>query len=221
MWGVIATAVLLIGAFGAAASKDKTKENASAPASATTIASDDTNGEPDTSPETTVKKVTTTTAKKVTTTTSPPVGTRDNPVPLGLDVRAGDWNYLVIGYEADGIDGILHDINQFNDPAPPGKVTVRVRYRATYTGTGTGTPLFSITINLVGASGVTYGEASVCCTPKSDELGDQPETFNGGSIEGYIYYQVSSEDAAGQLLAFDPNVNYTDVPGGVGFFAVN
>ncbi len=48
---------------------------------------------------------------------------------------------------------------------------------------------------------------------------DQADTFNGGSVQGYLF--IPSDAAAGKILLFPPNITYTDVPGGVGFFAVN
>lgn len=156
-----------------------------------------------------------------TTTTAPAFGTRANPLPVGLTMPGGNFDYQIVAYENTGVDALIHGFNQFNDPPAAGKITVRVRVKATYAGEGAGSA-YSIQINLVGESGTTYGANNyVCCSDSADLLNDQPETFSGGAVEGWIYYQVSIEDAAGKFLAFDPNVNYTDVPGGVGFFAVN
>jgi len=171
---------------------------------------------------TTTEEPTTTRAPTTTaapTTTQPAVGTRENPVPLGTPIPADQWTYLVTGFEP-AVDPILMEINQFNEPAPPGQQYIRVRLRATYNGDGPGSPLF-LTINLVSPTGTTYAAVDPCCDPQVQQLTDQPETFAGGSVEGWIYYVVPNEDVFGKLLAFDPNVNYTDVPGGVGFFAVN
>lgn len=132
---------------------------------------------------------------------------------------AADWSLTATAFEVN-VDSFLHDVNQFNEPAPAGKITVRARFRAEYSGDGTGSPS-SIRINLVGTSGTTYGESGPCCSGEIDALEDQAETFAGGAVEGFIYYQMTPDDAAGKVLAFAPNVTYTDVPGGVGLFAVN
>lgn len=235
MWAMILACVVLVGALGAAAGGKDTKDSKGETTGGTQAAV------ATTSPRSTTTTVATTEAHtgdqrdlncgdgeqlidddsdgwgECQTT----FGTRDNPVPVGMTMPGGDFDYQIIAFENNGVDALIHDFNPYNDPPPAGKITVRVRVKATFTGTGAGSA-YGIQINLVGASGTTYGEnAYVCCTDSSDRLGDQPDTFNGGAIEGWIYYQVSIEDASGKLLAFDPNVNYTDVPGGVGFFAVN
>lgn len=165
---------------------------------------------------------TTTTAAPAATTTAAPaaaVGTRENPIPLGLPIPANPWTYTVTGFETS-VDGLIMNINEFNEPAPPDHQYVRVRIRASYDGSGVGNPLF-VTINLVDGSGTTYAPVSPCCPPEIGQLTDQPETFAGGSIEGWLYYVVPNLAVLGKFQAFDPSVNYTDVPGGVGFFAVN
>ena len=132
---------------------------------------------------------------------------------------AGDWTYTVVGYESQGVYDLLLGINQFNEPPPAGKRYVRARIRATWSGTGTGAPTF-IQINLVDSEQTISASVSPCCTPESDELRDQPDVFAGASAEGWLYYTVNDATADGRQLAFDPNVEYTDVPGGVGFFEV-
>lgn len=165
---------------------------------------------------------TTSTTSPAPTTTAPrssAVGTRDNPIPLGATIPGNEFNYTVVGFEP-AVDGLITQINQYNDPAPPDYQYVRVRVRAEYDGTGPGDPLF-ITINLVDEAGTTYLPVEPCCDPEIGLLTRQAETFAGGSVEGWLYYVIPNLSAFGKFLAFDPTVTYTDVPGGVGFFAVN
>jgi len=233
VWSLVVVGVLFLGAIGVATSGKNDADKAIAPATETTgpdetdesaqtvEAASDTTESPATDAPTTTEREVTTTIEQVTTTTEQAIGTRENPIPLGIGVPAGDWTYTVVAFEGGNIDALLNDINQFNDPPPVGKITVRVRYRLQFAGSGAGDARF-VDINLVGATGTTYGPYQyACCPPETDELIDQPETFSGGQVEGWVYYQITPEDAMGKLLAFDPNIEYTDVPGGVGFFQIN
>lgn len=233
VWGVALAAIAVVGAISVAAStgngkadSDASKAPTTASPAATAVTSEARSTTTSNPAATTTEKPTTTTSEEpttttelVTTTTVPAFGTRDNPIPLGIKVPAGDWGYTAVGFEV-GVDPFLQEVNQFNTPAPAGAVAVRVRILAEYSGEGTGSPR-GISVNLVGASGKTYGPSSPCCAGEIDALDDQAETFASGSVEGWIYYNISTDDATGKVLAFDPNINYTDVPGGVGFFAIN
>jgi hypothetical protein len=159
------------------------------------------------------------TEPSTTTTTIPPIGTRENPVPVGVAIAGGDWTYTVVGFEAT-VDDIVLDGNPASEPAPPDHQYVRARLRAAYSGSGVGDPR-TIDINLVDDAGATYRAANPCCGPEIDRLRSQPETFTGGAVEGWVYWVVPDLSVFGKFVAFDPNTSYTDVPGGVGFFAVN
>jgi outer membrane murein-binding lipoprotein Lpp len=193
-----------------AASSDENPPSTTEPATTTT-----------TERATTTTALTTTTSTTTTTTTIPVpvVGSRESPVPLGSPIPAGDWTYLVIGFEIEGVWNVVEEANQFNEPAPPGSQYVRLAVQATFTGDGAET-WAGRRINLVGTSGRTYSPADACCEgPPLDALRHQAETFNGGVSQGWVYFIVDEADVPGPWLAFDPDVDYTDVPGGVGFFA--
>jgi hypothetical protein len=151
--------------------------------------------------------------------TTPSIGTRENPVPAGITAPAGNWDMTITGYEP-GINAQAY--NQFNDPAPAGSEYVRVKVKATYTGEGTGSG-FDLSLNLVDPTAKTYDPASIAGGSGGDpqDFSSQPDTFKGGTIEGYFYYAIPSAQANAKLLVFPPNTSYSDVPGGVGFFAVN
>lgn len=161
------------------------------------------------------------TTERPTTTTAPPVGTLENPIPAGTPVPANDWTFTMIGFEGE-VDGSVAAANQFNDSAPDGSQWVRMRIRATYEGEGSGSPTFALRFNLAGQSGATYSEGLVASGSGADpgRLSDQPETYPGGTVEGWVYYVISDADAGAPILGFAPNITYTDVPGGVGFFQV-
>lgn len=162
---------------------------------------------------------TTSTEPAVTTTTAPAIGTRQNPLPVGLPIPAGDWELTVTGYET-GID--VRAFNPYNDPPPAGSIATRLKLSAKFSGEGTGSPA-SIRVNLVGPDGATYSSESVAGGSRGEpmDLASQTETFKGGTVTGDLYYFVPATTVNAKMLAFVPDVNYTDVPGGVGFFAVN
>ena len=106
-------------------------------------------------------------------------------------------------------------------PAGDGKVYSRLRLQAVYNGQGAGDPR-RLKVNLVSPTETIVGDVSPCCEPQRDMLTDQPETFAGGSVEGWIYYTVTAAELfEGSFVAFDPNADQTNVPGGVVFFFVN
>jgi hypothetical protein len=157
----------------------------------------------------------------VPTTTLPPVpGSRENPHPLGEPVPAGDWTYTVVAFEPN-VSELVAFLSANNEPAGDGKVYSRLRLKAVYNGQGAGDPR-KLKVNLVTPTETIVGDVSPCCKPQRDMLTDQPETFAGGSAEGWIYYAVTAADLfEGSFIGFDPNADQTNVPGGVVFFFVN
>jgi hypothetical protein len=170
---------------------------------------------------TTTVATTTTTIATTTTPSGPAVGTRENPFPLGAAVPAGDWTYQVVGFEPN-VNAQVHAINSSNPQPPSGAQYARLRLRATYHGPGTGDPR-SIEVNIVGPSNATYGRAPVSSGIGGDlqQITDQPAPPSGGAVEGYFYYVIKTSEAGAKLVGFDPNIHYSGVPGGVGFFAVS
>jgi hypothetical protein len=155
------------------------------------------------------------------TTTLPPVpGSRENPHPLGDPVPAGDWTYTVVAFEPN-VSELVAFLSPNNEPAGDGKVYSRLRLKAVYNGQSAGDPR-KLKVNLVSPTETIVGDVSPCCKPQRDMLTDQPETFAGGSAEGWIYYVVTAADLfEGSFVGFDPNADQTNVPGGVVFFFVN
>ncbi|HWM21854.1 MAG TPA: hypothetical protein VNO51_19335 [Ilumatobacteraceae bacterium] len=155
-----------------------------------------------------------------TTTLPPAPGSRENPIPLGRPIEAGDWTYTVVAFEPN-VSDLVAMLSANNDPAGDGKVYSRLRLKAVYNGQGAGDPR-KLGINLVSPAETIVGDESPCCKPQRDMLTDQPETFAGGSVEGWVYYVVTAAELfMGSFVAFDPNANQTNVPGGVVFFVVN
>ena len=196
---------------------------ASSDVSTTTIgqaASPESSTAPAASSSVTTAPTATTTTAATTTTTPPGPGSQGLPIPAGEPVPAGDWVYTVVNFEPN-VDPFVTQMDPDNPPAGEGKVYSRLRLRAEYRGQGAGEPRRLI-VNLLTSSGTTIGAADLCCEPTRDALSDQPATFNGGSVEGWWYYPVpATELFAGPIVAFDPNADQPNVPGGTVFFYVN
>ncbi|MGE3447575.1 MAG: hypothetical protein AB7H92_08350 [Microbacteriaceae bacterium] len=161
--------------------------------------------------------VTTASTGVETSASVPVVGSLQAPIPLGERVASGDWEYQVVGFES----GVDVGFNLYNERPPVGMEYVRVRVRARYLVAGVGQP-WLVRLNLAGSSGRTYGEAPIASGGggRADSLFEQPGAANGAFVEGWLYYLVSVEDAAGPLAAFDARAGASDVPGGVTFLAV-
>ncbi len=155
-----------------------------------------------------------------TTTLPPAPGSRENPHPLGEPVPAGDWTYTVVAFEPN-VSDLVAFLSPNNEAAGDGKVYSRLRLKAVYNGQGAGDPR-KLKVNLVSPTETIVGDVSPCCKPQRDMLTDQPETFAGGSAEGWIYYAVTAAELfEGSFVGFDPNADQSNVPGGVVFFFVN
>ena len=192
-----------------AANTTPNTESGDAPAGS--VAAGDTSTSASTPPESTAAP---------TTTLPPAPGSRENPIPLGREIEAGDWTYTVVAFEPN-VSDLVAMLSANNEPAGDGKVYSRLRLKAVYNGQGAGDPR-KLGINLVSPAETIVGDESPCCKPQRDMLTDQPETFAGGSVEGWVYYVVTAAELfMGSFVAFDPNANQTNVPGGVVFFVVN
>lgn len=212
MKGALVGLVVLLAGCGSAADETSVTVRAQAPAAKETTS---------TTRQTTTTTAPTTTTTRATTTTAPAIGSQANPVPAGVPIPAGDWEIAVTSYEPD-VTAFVLSLNQFNNPPAPGNVFSRVGVDATFTGTGLGSP-YQLQMNLIGASKQTYQPASGVAGGSGGEpaeVSDAAQAPTGAKVVGYIYYELTAADAAGPLLAFPPNVKYTDVPGGVGFFRV-
>jgi hypothetical protein len=155
-----------------------------------------------------------------TTTTTLPLGaTIDKPLPKGIDIPAGDWKLTFLDFNPNASAQVA-SYNRFNDTPPPGQHYVALHIRATWNGAGTGNPFAVPRINLIGTAKTSYQNTVVSSGSGGDARNfvEQGEAPPGGAIDGWLYYLVNDNDVG--LVAWLPNVTYTDIPGGIAYFAL-
>lgn len=131
--------------------------------------------------------------------------TRDNPLPLGTEVKSREWSVVVSSVTFDATDAVLAE-NMFNDPPQPGTEYIIVNYSVTYTGNDPNgqSPIF-VGVNYVTADGVTIdGTESLVVAPQ--EIDRLTTLYNGGSVSGNIVLQVPSATAQDGVLAVEPGL---------------
>lgn len=130
-------------------------------------------------------------------------GTRENPIPMGTIVDLGDgWEVTVLSVVPNADNAVLQE-NQFNNPPKSGGQFFLAKVRATYKGSGSSTFRGSYRLRAVGPSSIGYStfENNVGVIP--DPLPDS-EVFSGGSIEGYVGWEIRSGDADALVMYDSP-----------------
>jgi hypothetical protein len=133
-------------------------------------------------------------------TTSALEGTHANPFKGGELLSNDNYNPIVFTGPIELVsEDVVHAANQYNDPAPTGQAYVRFKLDATYIGAGTGTYFDFYDVGVVGSKGKIYKQASVSDSSDNKDLhtlGDAPDVISGGTLEGYLYYLVDTDDTA-------------------------
>lgn len=140
-----------------------------------------------------------------------PVGTRENPAPLGTEVKVGDnWRVAVVDIVEDAWP-IIREENMFNEPPAEGHQFVMARLKFTYVGNESGTPWLDLMTGYLGANGVLYwrgGDTSCGVIP--DPIYDVDELFPGASAEANVCWSVPSSAVKGGLIAVEEFLSSDD-----------
>lgn len=138
-----------------------------------------------------------TSAAPTTTMSAAKKGTRSNPF-ISTDLPSfEDYKPFALGGIEPVDFAVILKANVFNTPPAAGQMYVRVAVAATYTGPDRGTAfdlLFSV--GIAGDKSKAYRATSVADSHHIlNILSDQPDVISGGSLIGYLYYLVDSDDA--------------------------
>ncbi len=143
-------------------------------------------------------------------TATPEAGqSRSHPLPPNSIVRAGDWQVQMLEFKRGAVAAqLIHDANQFNEPAPAGKeyVLVKVHVKSLHTD-GQSQRIADGDFKLTGDRLMRYLPAGV--VPPDPVL--QAELFSGGETEGWIVYAIGSGEER-LIVEFDPLDNSLDHP---------
>jgi hypothetical protein len=133
-------------------------------------------------------------------TTTAVQGTHANPFRGGQALSTDKYNPIVFTGPLELVsDDALHAANPYNDPAPAGQAYVRFKMSATYIGPDTGNYFDFYEVGVVGSKGKIYTQATVTDSSTNGDLevlNDAPEVITGGTLEGYLYFLVDTDDTA-------------------------
>lgn len=135
-----------------------------------------------------------------------PGSSRAEPAPIGTAVRIAGWDVRVLSVEPDGSEIVLAD--SFNDPPAAGNQFFLVEIEATYVGEEeSSTFFFDVTLKALGPSNVAY-DSNADCGFFEGELDDTRDVFRGGTIRGYVCWEVSASDAVSLLMYAEPGFGF-------------
>lgn len=209
-WHVVAAALagLVLGvAVGGMTSDDEpdTALEAVAPQDerpeATERATTTTNGEPE--------------ADESTTTTAAPAkaGTRDNPHPLGTELRSEEGLVVIVDSVRFDAWPEIQAVNSFNEPAPEGFTYVLMTFTIRNETEEPVESSWALDIGLIGSANRMYSPGNAYCDPViPNPLYDGGELYPGGSYQGNDCLQVpTAEVEDGSLvLAVTPMLSFDD-----------
>lgn len=134
-------------------------------------------------------------------------GTRQNPVPLGTEVKVGpNWHITMLDIIPDAWS-IIKETNQFNDPPEEGHQFVMANVRVSYAGEESGTPWVDLNLKYLGSDGNTYSSG---CGVLPKQLTDIGEQFPGASAEGHVAWSVPSDAVVAGTIMVEESFSFDD-----------
>jgi hypothetical protein len=155
----------------------------------------------------------------LTTTTStvptPEVGSKDNPFPISSPLTWGDYDQITFQPLELVSSSLIHKANPYNTPPPAGQTYVRFKVSAVYTGDDTGSGFgLSMNLHLVGDKATIYTSEFLSDYRKIGlaPIDDQPNVIKGGTITGFAYYLIDTDDTNILILVDNYSGNqYIDI----------
>lgn len=131
------------------------------------------------------------------------VGTRENPIPLGVEFSSSDWSVVVNSVTLDAADQILA-ANEFNDAPDEGTEYILINYTTTYIGDDADGDMPAwVSVDYVTADGVTVDQLEKLIMAP-DEFNSGSTLYSGAAATGNRAVQVPSP--ADGVLAITPGL---------------
>ena len=171
---------------------------------------------PTDTPEPTATPLPTDTPEPTPTPTPTPVlGSRANPVPLGVVVEILEadvpyWGFVVSDTKPNANEAV-RAANQFNDQPEPGNQFYMAYLEAKYLGPESTRFSRNFSLKTVGQSAVVFTPFGNSCGVIDDELPGSTELFTGGAIKGWECWQIPTADADSLQLLLDEGFGDTRV----------
>ena len=130
--------------------------------------------------------------------------TREKPAPQDATIKCGDWS-VSVSVAVNVPDEMILEANSANDLPESGGKYVAVRLKATYNGSGTGNlaDVFGTSDGfLIGRTNKRYEDDMPCCKSDWDPWLYVDDPYEGGTVEGNLFFNTDSGDGE-FVLALD------------------
>ena len=125
------------------------------------------------------------------------VGSRNNPIPLGVSVVIGDWRVQVISVNKDALQLVLSSDSYATEPSPNERFLL-IKVRATYIGEESGEPSSDLRFKIVGSRGNTFAKS---CGYFMDTFTENGEAFPGATVMGNLCFTVDANQIMGAAVS--------------------
>jgi hypothetical protein len=137
------------------------------------------------------------------------LGTRENPIPIGIGQKAkigSNWEITILEIVPDAWS-IIEAENMFNEPPEEGYQYVMAKVQVSYIGEESGTPWVDLSLRYLGSDGNSYSEG-VGVVPKA--FSDIGEQFPGATAEGNVGWAVPADAVSGGKIIVEESFSFED-----------
>ena len=125
------------------------------------------------------------------------VGSRNNPIALGVPVGINDWKVQIISVNKDALQLVL-DSDAYAMRPSPGERFMMIKVKATYIGEESGEPSSDLRFKIVGSRGNTFAKS---CGYSVDTFTENGEAFPGATVEGNLCFTVDVNQITGATVS--------------------
>jgi negative regulator of replication initiation len=125
------------------------------------------------------------------------VGSRNNPIALGVPVVISDWKVQIISVNKDALQLVL-DSDAYAMRPSSGERFMMIKVKATYIGEESGEPSSDLRFKIVGSRGNTFANS---CGYSSDTFSENGEAFPGAAVIGNLCFTVDANQIAGATVS--------------------
>jgi hypothetical protein len=127
------------------------------------------------------------------------LGSRNNPIGLGVPVTIGDWEVQVISVNKDALQTVLATDEYAMRPSA-GERFLLIKVKATYIGEESGEPSSDLRFKIVGSRGNTFSKS---CGYFSDTFSENGEAFPGAVVSGNLCFTVDANQITGASVSIE------------------
>jgi hypothetical protein len=125
------------------------------------------------------------------------VGSRNNPIALGVPVVISDWKVQVISVNKDALQLVLSSDSYATKPSSNERFLM-IKIKATYIGEESGEPSSDLRFKIVGSRGNTFTKS---CGYFMDTFTENGEAFPGATVMGNLCFTVDANQIIGAVVS--------------------